>query len=288
MLDDRSLSLLLIGLCACSAPRVAALHPGTAGVQQAPADTGPSDTGPEAAGPSARTAEEVAADLANPLAPITTLFVQHRSEFGVGPDDDRNQQVRLSPSFFQAREDGSAFLLRSILPFPIREWPVEESGIGDLSLIPYYVPDIQRSVFVGYGLALGIPTASEDSLGSGRWTAGPALLVAKTGDPLTYGGLVQHVESFAGDEDRADVRVTTVQPFATYLLGDGWSTSVLSEPTYDWEREDWTIPVNLGVSRVVEIGGRFFNIGVTTVHYLDGPDFAPDWELRLNLTYVFR
>lgn len=155
-------------------------------------------------------------------------------------------------------------------------------------LVPCYVPDTSTSTFVGYGAAIGIPTATERSLGSGKWTAGPAMLVARTGYPMTYGALVQHVWSVAGDEDRGDVSASTFQPFATYLLGGGWSATVLSEMTYDWESESWTVPVNLGISRVVTIGGRFVSVGLTGVTYIEAPEYAPEWEVRAGLTYMFR
>lgn len=235
-------------------------------------------------------AERIAADLANPLAPITTLAGQFRAEAGNGPDDETNYQLRLQPSFFKPNEDRSAFLLRTIVPYAIRTWPVEAEGPGDLALVPYYVPDMTRKTFVGYGASLGLPTAMEDALGSGKWTAGPAMIFAKTGNPITWGGLLQHVWSYAGDGDRGAVDVTTVQPFLTGLLGGGWSTTLTSEANYNWDADTdpWTVPVAVGVSRVVGIGGRFFSVGLTGAWYVEKPGFVQDWDVRCGITYVFR
>jgi hypothetical protein len=234
--------------------------------------------------------EKVAADLANPLSPITTANIQYRAQFGVGPDDDINQQVRLQPSLFKPLSDRSAFLVRTIVPFSFQEFPTAKSGMGDITLVPYYVPDMTKSTFIGYGTALGLPTAIDDSLGSEKWTAGPALLLAKVGQPITSGFLSQHVWSYAGDDNRGDISASTIQPFITYLLGGGWAASVLSETTYNWEAEEdeWTIPVQLGISKVVGIGGQYVNVGFTSVTYVEGSDHLPDWEFRANLTYVFR
>lgn len=235
--------------------------------------------------------EKVAAELANPLAPVTTLAAQVRAEFGNGPQDQTHYTVRLQPSFFKPLPGNAAFLLRTILPFRAIDFPGRVDGVGDLTLVPYYVPDITRKVFVGYGASLGIPTASNDLLGSGKWTAGPAVIFAVTGQPLTWGALAQHAWSVAGPAERANLSVTTVQPFATYLLGGGWSLNLTSESSYNWQARTgsgWTIPLTAGVSRVVEFGGRYVNFGAAVVGYPKKPDFAPDWELRFAATYVVR
>lgn len=234
--------------------------------------------------------EKIAADLANPLSSVTTIAGQLRLEFGNGPDDEINEQVRLQPSFFKPFSDQSAFLMRTIVPLQFKDWPTDQAGLGDISLVPYYVPDTTRDLFAGFGAALGIPSATDDTLGSEKWTAGPAAIVAKTGQPITFGGLIQHVWSYAGDGDRGDVSATTVQPFLTYLIGNGWASSLNMEASYNWEadQDPWVIPLSMGVSRAVNLRGKFLNVGLATIGYLDKPDYAADWELRLNVTYVFR
>ncbi len=235
--------------------------------------------------------EKVAAQLANPLAPVTTLAAQVRAEFGNGPQDSTHYTVRLQPSFFKPLAGNAAFLLRTILPFRAIDFPGRADGVGDLTLVPYYVPDITRKVFVGYGASLGMPTASNDLLGSGKWSAGPAVIFAVTGQPFTWGALAQHAWSVAGPADRAGLSVTTVQPFATYLLGGGWSLNLTSETSYNWRAQaggSWTVPVTTGASKVMEFGGRYVNFGAALVSYPKKPDFAPDWELRFAATYVVR
>lgn len=238
----------------------------------------------------AATAEEVARELANPLAPVTTLAAQVRAEFGNGPDDERNFQFRLQPSFFKPLPETSALLVRTILPLRFNRWPIDENGLGDVTIVPYYVPDLTKSTFAGFGGALIVPTANKDSLGSGKWSAGPAAIVAVTGSPLTWGGLAQHVWSFAGDKARGDISVTTLQPFATVVLGGGWAVAINAEAAYNWKAssERWTVPVALGVSKVVEVGGQYLNLSMSVVRYVERPSFAPSDELRFNVTYVIR
>ncbi len=239
----------------------------------------------------AETVEQVAAELANPLAPITTLAANVRAEMGNGPQDETHYQLRLQPSFFVPFADKSALLLRTIVPLRSVTWPVSASGLGDISIVPYYVPDITSATFVGFGGALILPTATDDALGAGQWAAGPAVIVAQTGKPVTWGGLLQHVWSFAGDAERAGVSVTTVQPFVTYLLPGGWAATVSSESTYNWNAgtgNGWTIPVTLGVSKVVQFGSEFINFGLAYVHYAERPDLTTRAEARFSATYVWR
>lgn len=239
----------------------------------------------------AKTVDEVAAELANPLAPVTTLAGNVRAEMRNGPEDETNFQLRLQPSFFRPFAGKSALLVRTILPLRSTEWPTNASGLGDVSIIPYYVPDTTSATFVGYGGALIVPSATEDALGSGKWAAGPAVIVAKTGRPVTWGGLLQQVWSFAGDADRGDVSVATVQPFLTYLLPEGWAVNLTSESTYNWNASggnEWTVPLTVGVSRVVEFGAEFVNLGLAYVDYLERPQGAMESEIRISATYVWR
>lgn len=238
-----------------------------------------------------KTEEQLAAELANPLAPITTFVTQFRSEFDNGPDGATNYQLRLQPSFFKPLDGGSALLVRSIVPLRKQNWPSGDGGLGDISLLPYYVPDTRSSTFVGYGLALSLPTATARPLGSGKWSAGPAVLFAQTGQPITWGGLAQQLWSFAGQSSREGVNVTTLQPFVTYLLGGGWSATLTSESSYNWNGaagQRWVVPVAASASKVVDIGGQFLNLGLAYVHYLETPQFATQSELRLTATYVFK
>lgn len=234
--------------------------------------------------------EKLAADLANPLSPVTSFSAQYRMEFGVGPENETNYQLRLQPSFFKPVSNRSAFLLRTIAPVVFRNWPTNEWGLGDITLVPYYVPDITKQTFIGYGAAIGIPSATDDSLGSEKWTAGPAMIIANTGDPLTFGSLLQHIWSYAGNRERDDISVTTVQPFMAYLIGDGWTASLNVEASYNWnlDEDKLTLPIGVGASKVVSLGDTFMNFGLAAVTYTQKPEFAPDWELRINATYVFK
>jgi hypothetical protein len=63
--------------------------------------------------------------------------------------------------------------------------------------------------------------------------------------------------------------------------------SVGLESTYDWESEQWTVPLNLGYSRVSRIGSQLVSWQGGVRYYLDAPDSAADWGLRFTVTLLY-
>jgi Protein of unknown function (DUF1254) len=86
-------------------------------------------------------------------------------------------------------------------------------------------------------------------------------VVAQPGAFVT-GGLVRQLWSFAGDDDRADVNQTLIQPFVNYNLEDGWFLVTAPIITANWEADSedrWVVPIGGG-------GGRVFRIGQQPVN----------------------
>jgi len=68
----------------------------------------------------------------------------------------------------------------------------------------------------------------------------------------TVGGMFTHIWSFAGDDDRDDVSMTTIQPAATFFLNKkGTSITFGSETTYNWEADEdhWQVPLSVGLTK---------------------------------------
>ena len=88
-----------------------------------------------------------------------------------------------------------------------------------------------------------LPTGSEDLLSVKKWGAGPTGVALRQDGPWTYGLLANHIWSFAGS-GKQDVNATFLQPFASYTTPTAWSFALNTESTYDWEREQWALPIN--------------------------------------------
>ncbi len=68
------------------------------------------------------------------------------------------------------------------------------------------------SITWAVGPVLYLPTATDDALGSGKWSAGPSVIVLGMPGPWVIGVLASNVWSYAGDEEETDVNSFLLQP----------------------------------------------------------------------------
>ncbi|HEX5091757.1 MAG TPA: transporter, partial [Burkholderiales bacterium] len=80
---------------------------------------------------------------------------------------------------------------------------------------------------------------------------------------------------------------TFLQPFLSKGIGQGRTLTVNTESTYDWERKQWTIPVNFMYSKVTRFGDQLVSLTGGVRVYLDSPAGGPDWGLRLVVTLLY-
>jgi hypothetical protein len=137
----------------------------------------------------------------------------------------------------------------------------------------------------GVGLDLAFPTASEEILGDGKWSAGPSALYAYMGPKWKIGGLLQQYFSYAGPDSRDDVNLTNLQYFVYYSLND--TTSIGAGPNIiaNWEADSdnrWTVPIGLGINRTFQFGKVPVRIGAEFHYNVVRPDtVGADWDLRI-------
>lgn len=65
------------------------------------------------------------------------------------------------------------------------------------------------------------------------WGPGPTALALKQANGWTCGLLLNHVLSFAGDEDRADLNGTFMHPLLSFLTKTKTTFGLNSESTYN-------------------------------------------------------
>ena len=133
-----------------------------------------------------------------------------------------------------------------------------------------------------------VPTATDKVLGSEKWGIGPTAVVLKQQGPWTYGALANHVESFAGDSNRADVSATFLQPFLTYITPSKTTFSLNTESTYDWKSNKWSFPINVNVNQLLKLGDQIVQIGGGVRYWVTSPDAGPEgWGFRLQFTLLY-
>ena len=62
-----------------------------------------------------------------------------------------------------------------------------------------------------------------------------------------------------------------------------------SESTYNWEAEsgeEWTVPINVIVSKVTKLGPFPFSVAGGAGYYVESPSIGPDWKLRTVFTVI--
>ncbi len=237
---------------------------------------------------------DLAQELTNPVADLVSVPFQFNYDEGLGADDaGRRTTLNIQPVYpFRLNEDWN-LISRSIVPVIWQEDVLpgtEQAGLGDILQSVFLSPNNSggNGLIWGAGLALGLPTATEDGLGTGKWTTGPTAAALRMEGPFTYGALFNHLWSVGGDEDRADVNQSFVQPFFSYTSPAAFTLTASAEAAYDWEREIWTVPLNLTAARLVDIGGQPVSLQAGLRYWAESPEGGPqDLGFRLGMTILF-
>ena len=239
-------------------------------------------------------AAELAKQLSNPVASLVSMPFQFNWENGVGPGEDTRMVLNFQPVMPFSLNPSTNIIARVILPYvsqpSLAPGADPASGFGDVVFSLFFSPARPKGVIWGLGPVVSLPMSSDPFLGSGKWGFGPTGLLLKQAGPWTMGVLANHVWSFAGDSDRDAVSQTFIQPFLAYGTKGGVTLTVQSESTANWNApsgEEWSIPINGVLSKVVRLGQRPMSIAVGAGYYVDTPEGGPEWKIRSAVTLMF-
>jgi hypothetical protein len=238
---------------------------------------------------------ELAKKLANPVASLISVPLQLNYDSNFGPAEDGSVwRLNIQPVIpFSLNEEWN-LISRTILPLidqddiPLNN--LGESGLGDVVQSFFLSPkEPTASGWIwGAGPVLLLPTATDEMLGGEKWGAGGTAVALKQAGPWTYGALVNHIASFAGDDDRDDISATFLQPFLTYITKTKTTFALNTESTYDWKADEWSVPINFNVLQLLKIGPQIIQVGVGARYWADSPDNGPSgWGARFQLTFLF-
>jgi hypothetical protein len=187
------------------------------------------------------------------------------------------------------------WLLRVDTPFhrwldPNRPGMSSAQGLGNLSAIlgwrAYNTPEYAFLI----GAASSFPTASEDTLGSGKYTVGP---IIATGRFLPHWesflfGVFQHSVSAGGNPARADISFTSASVQINTIWAERWWSTVQGGWQVNWEQKaksSMTLEVEGGLN-VAGRWGVYMRPGVG----IWGNDVigAYDWNVEVGTRYMFK
>ena len=239
--------------------------------------------------------EALAKQLSNPVASLISVPIQANYDGDIGPAEDGSRWlVNVQPVVPITLNEDWNLISRTIVPLVSQEdiFPGagDQSGVGDVVQSLFFSPSRPNvnNVIWGVGPVFLLPTASDDLLGAEQWGLGPTLVALQQEGPWTYGVLANHLWSVAGEDDRADVNATFVQPFISHTTPKAWTFGFNTETTYDWEGEEWSVPVNAMCSKVTRFGPQLVSLTAGLRYWADSPDSGPEgFGFRFALTFLF-
>lgn len=261
---------------------------------QAPASRAAAPSAADDTGPAAGDAEALAKKLSNPIASLISIPFQFNYDGGYGPEGDgRRGFVNIQPVIpFSLSADWN-LISRTIAPLVYQDdlFPGagHQSGLGDIVQSFFFSPAQPgpSGIIWGVGPVFLLPTATDEMLGGDKWGAGPTGVILKQHGPWTVGMLANHIWSFAGQGDRQDVNATFLQPFVSYTTKDAWTFSLNTETTYDWTANEWSVPINFNISKLLRFGKLPVQIGGGVRYWAASPDQGPEgWGLRMTITFL--
>lgn len=228
----------------------------------------------------------------NPLTPkITINFHDYFiPSFNDTPGDPHANQFLLR-GLVPSDMFGMPQLLRFTLPIATSPDVPDGyvTGLGDLTLMDIFILPKEGEVTMGVGPLVVLPTATDESLGSGKWQVGGASVLVAPQSWGLLGALATYQTSFAGQSDREDANLLTFQPIVNVNINDGWYVRSSATWNFNLETGKSYLPLGLGIGKVFALDkgvtmNAFVEPQYTVWH--DGPG-APRWQMFAGVNFQF-
>jgi hypothetical protein len=188
-------------------------------------------------------------------------------------------------------------ITRPVMPFynivPHETSPGEfarDAGLGDLALLELLSPAHSGNWVLGAGPTAIFPTATSGFTGQGKWQLGPSVVVGYLTKQFFIGVFPQQWWSIGRENGRPDTNQKNLHPIATLFFGEGWSVGYSGNILADWTAPSpdvWTIPVGLGLGKVVKLGRLPVKIQLAVQYMPVHPRISgQEWNVQVQITPV--
>jgi len=161
----------------------------------------------------------------------------------------------------------------------------QTAGMSDLLHSSFFTPNSASNFIWGIGAMASLPTATDDSLGSGKWAAGPAFRVTYRTTHWNVGLLGGRRWSFAGSDNRPDVNQLLLRGAIRRQLPNDWFfvSAPLIVANWDSAGENWLVPVGGGIGRKFTLNKHPWAWSIQGYYNVIKQDTAPDWVVRFAI-----
>jgi len=243
-------------------------------------------------------AEELARIAQNPVVAMVSVPLQNNTNFNTGPLSGTQNVLNIQPVIPVTINQDWNLITRTIVPLI---WQPEfvpgqgsSFGLGDIQLSGMVSPAEPGAggLIWGLGAIAQLPTNTGDELGNKNWGLGPQGVVLRLakGSPWVYGALVNNVWSLSGSKQGGSYSNFLLQPFVNYNFPGGLYLNSVPIITANWKADggqQWTVPLGLGVGKIFHLGKLPVNTQLGGYYNVVKPDDAANWQLRLQLQFMF-
>jgi hypothetical protein len=241
-------------------------------------------------------AKDLAKAVQNPVADLISVPFQNNTTYNVGPNDRAANTLNIQPVIPLHLSENWLLVSRIIVPISYQPFLDSTtggtSGVGDANPTFFLAPANTKTFMWGVGPAFLLPTATQTTLGTGKWSVGPSAVGLMQTKHWTVGALANQLWSFAGPDDRSAVSVMTIQYFVNYNLAHAWYLSSSPILTFNWKASDgneWVVPFGGGIGKIFKLGKLPLNGQLQGYYNLhaDNATEIGNWQLRMQVAFLF-
>ena len=230
-----------------------------------------------------------AAAILNPLANATQLLITPTVAFPDTARSEAQSSVNFQPRVPFALSSNLRVVTRTnvtILHTPSAEHPM---ALGDVDT-SFFLATVRTAIWTwGAGPIVQLPTATNASDGTGKWSIGPTGALLYIDGPWTNGVVVSYLHAFAGSRSRKDVNLAQIEAQISHTFPNHWY--VASAPTleYDWQvfpGQRWIVPVGLEGGREINVRSQDLSVQVGAYYNVRRPIGETRWNLSVEFGWV--